>query len=73
MSAVRVDAGPYRSVYGREPSGRGGWLFAPRGFTAADRNDWHELIEVSGTFTEARAEAKRIAADRGLRAIEVCP
>ena len=67
---VKIDCSEYRSTHGRNPRGRGGWLFAPPNWRD---NDWGSLIETTGTFQDAADDAKYIAAERGFRTLSVCP
>jgi hypothetical protein len=69
---VYIDDQEYCTRYGHSPHGRGGWLFCtvdPR-----SRQDYleHLLPGQSGTYSEARAKARILAASMGIKVLYVC-
>lgn len=63
MSSVQVDTREYENSHAREPRGRGGWMF---------RIGIHERT-FSGTYQQARHDAKRFASELGVTIIVTLP
>ena len=59
--SVRVVTEQYEFSHGKAPRGRGHWMFFFDG----------GVLSSYGTFTEAKKEARKIAAKRGICQIEV--
>jgi hypothetical protein len=65
-SMVVVAVNRYEGSHGRRPSGRGMWAFA---FGNPDGS----IVWVSGSYSEAKREAVRLAAERGEYTVFVLP
>lgn len=61
LSKIEVRNDEYRFYYGKQPSGRGNWLFDIGG----------KQYSFNGKFSEASKQAKKIAQEEGQRRIKV--
>ena len=71
MSAVRVTTRNFEASHGASPRGFGNWGFF---FSNTERRfdaEWTEPEFFSGTFTEARTQARRFARDNGFSFADV--
>jgi hypothetical protein len=67
MSGIYVSPREYELSHGRKPRGRGSWAFFFDGVTRVEEAYWSSV----GTYTQALAEAKRVAREKGHTLIEV--
>ncbi len=67
---VRVETRPYRTVYGREPRGRGRWAFA---LVHPDGRREEPVFADGKLYAQARADAVALALIRGATTVEVLP
>lgn len=68
MARIEFHSDRFEFAHGRKPKGRGGWAFHPDfNVDACDKS----IIWVQGTFAEAKAQARKVAAERGWSDLEV--
>ncbi len=71
LRTVEVDTIDYVCAHGREPRGRGCWMFCtvdPR----RNADYLNHMIQVTGTYTEARSQAVAVARERGVSRLYTC-
>lgn len=64
---MEIDKSDYRRTHGREPRGRGLWMFQ------VGRHPDQTLVRASGTLTEALKTARRVAREWGTDYVQVLP
>ena len=62
---VRVEKAEYRFSHGKEPRGRGHWMFEMGGVSGP--------YSFNGSFADARKAAQREAVNRGQYSVKVMP
>ncbi len=67
MAAVYVDTREFEYEHGRQPRGRGGWLFQLK----AGSDVVEPYFAAKGTYAEARKQAVAAAAARGCDLVRV--
>lgn len=65
VSSVCVSTSAYQFSHGKTPRGRGYWGFEVAGDVVWSKNDQ--------TYRDAKADACKVAAARGVRVVKVCP
>ena len=70
---VSINDSAYFTAHGRAPRGRGCWAFCPaEHWNSVDYLDHVIWVTSAPTFGKAKAEARRIAAARGVDSLVVC-
>jgi hypothetical protein len=66
---TKFDTTSFENSHGRKPRGRGNWGFS----FGCDSDDPRHWVFFSGSFTEAKRQAKALADSRGTDVVVVLP